>query len=142
VKISVLTVGITIGLAYLFMRPMGVGGLTLGMTVALIVNFLVLMWLLRRRIGVIGLARTAASLLRVLGASVVMGAVVWAVDRVLFEAVGNTPGANALRLAVGIAVGAGTFLLSARLVKMPELAEAVDMLRAVLRRSKREDKTA
>ena len=26
--------------------------------------------------------------------------------------------------------------------KMPELAEAVDMLRAVLKRSKREDKTA
>jgi putative peptidoglycan lipid II flippase len=142
VKISVLTVAITIGLAYLLMQFLGVGGLTLGMSVALIINFLVLMWLLRRRIGVIGLMRTATSLLRVLGASAVMGVAVWAVDFALFDVVGSTLGGNALRLAVGIVVGAGVFLFVARLVKMPELAEAVDMLRAVVKRSKREDKTA
>ncbi len=73
-KISVATVVLTIGLSYLFMQFLGVGGLTLGMTVALTINFLVLMWLLRRKIGVIGFGRTGLSLLRVLGASAVMGA--------------------------------------------------------------------
>ncbi len=63
--------------------------------------------------------------------SAVMGAVIWAVDFFLTRSVGATFGANGLRLAVGIAVGAGTFLFVARLVKMPELAETVDMLRAV-----------
>ncbi|MCE5254968.1 MAG: murein biosynthesis integral membrane protein MurJ [Actinomycetia bacterium] len=142
VKISVVTVALTIGLAYAFMQFLGVGGLTLGMTVALVVNFVVLMWLLRRKIGVIGLKRTAGSLLRVTGASAVMGAVVWAVDRALSLVVTSGLGGNALRVAVGIVVGAGTFFLVARLVKMRELAEAVDMLRAVLKRSKRKDKTA
>ncbi len=142
VKISVVTVAITIGLAYLFMQFLGVGGLTLGMTVALIVNFLVLVWLLRRKIGVIGLRRTGSSLLRVLGASAIMGAVIWGVDSVLAREVSSTTGGNALRVAMGVVVGAGVFLLLARLVKIPELAEAVDMLRAVLKRSKREDKSA
>lgn len=142
VKISVITVAFTIGLAYLFMQWLGVGGLTLGMTVALVINFVVLIWLLRRKIGVIGLARTAGSLLRVLGVSAVMGAVIWLVDWRLAEAVGATSGGYGLRLAVGVVVGVAVFLLAARLVKMPELAEAVDMLRAVLKRSKREDKSA
>ena len=142
VKISVVTVAITIGLAYLFMQFLGVGGLTLGMTVALMINFLVLMWLLRRKIGVIGLGRTASSLLRVIGASAIMGAGVWAVDFALARVVDSTLGGNALRVVVGVAVGAVVFLLVAMLVKMPELAEAVDMLRAVFKRSKREDKTA
>jgi putative peptidoglycan lipid II flippase len=142
VKISVVTVALTIGLSYLFMRFMGVGGLTLGMTVALTINFVVLMWLLRRKIGVIGFRRTAASLLRVSGAAVVMGAVIWAVDFVLARNLGATSSGYGTRLVVGIAVGVLVFLLTARLARMPELAEAVDMLRAVLKRSKREDKSA
>lgn len=142
VKISVLTVAITIGLAYLFMQFMGVGGLTLGMTVALVINFVVLMWLLRRRIGVIGLSRTAASLLRVVGASAVMGAAIWAVDMGLSGAVGSGLGGNALRLIVGVILGIVVFLSVARLVKMPELAEAVDMLKTVLRRSRRKESSA
>ena len=45
-------------------------------------------------------------------------------------------------LVVGIVVGVLTFLLAAKLGKMPELAETEDMLRTVLKRSRREDKTA
>ena len=142
VKISVVTVALTIGLSYLFMQFLGVGGLTLGMTVALIINFTVLMWLLRRKVGVIALRRTAVSLARVLGASALMGVVIWAVDLALERSVGATFGGYAVRLVVGIVVGAVTFLLTARLVRIPELAETVDMLRAVLKRPQRKDKPA
>ncbi len=142
VKISVITVVITIGLSYLFMQFLGVGGLTFGMTVALVINFVVLMWLLRRKIGVIGLGRTAVSLLRVVGASAIMGGAVWAVDFGLARVVGDTLGGNALRVVAGVLAGAVIFFATARLVKIPELAEAIDMLRAVLRRSKLEEKSA
>ena len=141
-KTIVVTVFISDGLAYLFMRFLDVGGLTLGMTVALVINFVVLMWLLRRKIGVIRLGRTAISLLRVLGASLVMGAVIWVVDFSLQRAVDATLGGYAIRLVVGIVVGVLTFLLAAKLGKMPELAETEDMLRTVLKRSRREDKAA
>lgn len=142
VKISVVTVVMTIGLAYLFMQFLGVGGLTLGMTVALAFNFLVLVGLLKRKIGVIGLRKTGISLLRVMGASAIMGAVIWGIDFALQNAVDNTFSGYAIRLVVGIAVGIASFLLAAKLAKIPELAETVDMLRAALKRPQRKDKPA
>ncbi|OFW59772.1 MAG: murein biosynthesis integral membrane protein MurJ [Actinobacteria bacterium RBG_16_64_13] len=142
VKISAATVVVNVGLSYLFMQFLGVGGLTLGTTAALTVNFVVLFWLLRRKIGVIGFRRTGFSLLRVIGASAFMGAVVWAVDYFLAGAVGATFGGNALRVVIGIVAGVVAFLLAAKLVKIPELAETVDMLRAVFKRQQREDKSA
>ena len=63
VKISVATVVINMRLSYLFMQFMGVGGLALGTTVALTLNFVVLIWLLRRKIGSMGFGRTLRSLL-------------------------------------------------------------------------------
>jgi putative peptidoglycan lipid II flippase len=137
VKISVATVVINIGLSYLFMQFLGVGGLALGTTVALTLNFVVLTWLLERRLGAMGFGTIFGSLLRVTGVSAIMGVAVWAVDFVLSHRVGEATGGNALRVAVGLVVGALVFLLVARLVKMPELAEITDMLRAVLKRPAR-----
>ncbi|MBC7294549.1 MAG: polysaccharide biosynthesis C-terminal domain-containing protein, partial [Thermoleophilia bacterium] len=138
VKISVATVFINIGLSYLFMQFMGVGGLALGTTVALTLNFVVLMGLLRRKIGTLGLTKSLRSLVHVLALSLVMGLAVWLVDLALAH--GLTPGlqANALRVVIGGVVGLALFLAGARLTKMPELAEITDMLRAVFRRSRQE----
>lgn len=138
VKISVATVIINIGLSYLFMQFLGVGGLALGTTVALTINFLVLIWLLKRKIGPVGFGRMFASLARVAGVSAVMGIVIWAVDCVLSRSIPETTGGYAARVVVGLVVGAGVFLFGSRLVKMPELAEITDMLRAVLKRKPRQ----
>lgn len=137
VKISVATVVINVGLSYLFMQFLGVGGLALGTTVALAINFGVLIGLLRRKIGPVGFGKTFSSLLRVAGASAVMGAAVWTVDHFLSRSMPTTTGGNAVRVVMGVVVGAGVFLLVSRLVKMPELAEITDMLRAVLKRTAR-----
>lgn len=137
VKISVATVVINVGLSYLFMQFLGVGGLALGTTVALTINFLVLIWLLKRKIGPVGFGKTLDSLLRVTGVSAVMGMVVWAVDYSLSGTMPATTGGDAVRVVVGLVIGATIFLLVSRLVKMPELAEITDMLRAVLKRTAR-----
>ncbi|MFH1834416.1 MAG: murein biosynthesis integral membrane protein MurJ [bacterium] len=137
VKISVATVVINVGLSYLFMQFLGVGGLALGTTVALTINFVVLMWLLMRKIGPVGFGKTLGSLLRVTGVSAVMGAVVWPVDYLLSRDVTATTGSDAVRVIVGLVVGGFVFLLVSRLVKMPELAEITNMLRAVLERTSR-----
>jgi putative peptidoglycan lipid II flippase len=135
VKISVATVVVNIGLSYLFMQFLGVGGLALGTTVALTMNFFVLIYLLRRKIGPMGLGKLTGSLFRVAGASAAMGVVIWAVDMGLSRSLGETTTGNALRVVVGLVAGAGTYLVAARLLRSPELAEAKDMLRAVLKRS-------
>jgi len=136
VKISVVTVAINVGLSYLFMQFLGVGGLALGTTVALSVNFVVLIWLLNRKIGSMGFGRMFRSLGMVVGLSAVMGAVVWAVDFALGRALEATTMGYAVRLVAGFVAGVVVFLIAARLVRMPELAEVTDMLRTVLKRKR------
>jgi putative peptidoglycan lipid II flippase len=142
VKISVITVGLSIGLSYLFMQYLGVGGLALGTTVALAFNFSVLAWLLRRKIGAFGLRSIGLSVVRVVSGSAVMGVAVWAVDQALATALAPSPGSYAVRLVVGALVGVGVFLVAARLLRMRELGESADMLRAVFNRPRREGKAA
>ena len=110
-------------------------GLTLGTTVALTVNFLVLIHLLRRKIGPVGFGGTLQVPCSGVGAlSLVMGLLVWVVDFALAGTVSPGTKGSFARLVVGIAVGAGSYLLLARLFKTPELAEITDMFRAILRR--------
>ena len=135
VKISVTTVALNIGLSYLLMQFLGVGGLALGTTVALTVNFLVLLYLLRRKIGPIGLGGLGRSLVRVAVASAVMGLVIWAVDTALTRSMADGTAADAVRVVVGLAAGVAAYLVVARLMRSPELAEVRDMLRAVFKRS-------
>jgi putative peptidoglycan lipid II flippase len=135
VKISVATVVLNIGLSYLFMQFLGVGGLALGTTVSLTMNFFVLLYLLRRKIGPMGLGRLAGSLSKVAAASAAMGVVIWALDAGLNRALSQTTAGNALRVVVGFVAGSGTYLVAAKLMKSPELAEVKDMMRAVLKRS-------
>jgi putative peptidoglycan lipid II flippase len=135
VKISVTTVVVNIGLSYLFMQFLGVGGLALGTTVALTINFFVLLYLLRRKIGPMGLGELAGSFVRVVAASAAMGVVVWAVDYGLTRLVGETTSGNAVRVVVGLLAGIFTYLFASKLMKSPELAEVKDMLRAVFKRS-------
>lgn len=135
VKISVTTVAVNIGLSYLFMQFLGVGGLALGTTVALTINFFVLFYLLHRKIGPMGLGKLAGSFVRVAAASAAMGVVIWALDSGLAGVVGETTSGNAVRVVVGFLAGIFTYFLAAKLVKSPELAETKDMLRAVFRRA-------
>jgi len=138
VKISVATVVLNVGVSYLLMQWLGVGGLALGTTIALSFNFVVLTWLLKRQIGSMGFGGMFRSLAMVMVASAVMGVAVWVVDYALSLALTPDDLTYALRLIVGLVVGAAVFLGFARLVKMPELAEVVDMLRVVLKRRPRQ----
>jgi putative peptidoglycan lipid II flippase len=144
VKISAVTVVLNIAVSYLFMRiiqsfsPMAaVSGLTLGTSVALSVNFFVLVYLLRRKIGSIGFRGIFKSLLGVIGISAAMGVVIWVVDFFLSRELPARTDGFLVRLVVGILVGAGSYLLLARLFKVREFAEITDMLRAAFRRMRK-----
>jgi putative peptidoglycan lipid II flippase len=143
VKISAATVFLNIAISFGFMslirsvsEEAAVSGLTLGTTVALTVNFFVLVYLLHRKIGQIGLRALFASLLRVVSISAVMGVVVWAVDFFLTRVLPAETDGYVVRLIVGIVLGGGVYLLLARLFRLPEFAEISGMLGAVFRRVK------
>lgn len=135
VKISVAAVLINIASSYVLMLFLGVGGLALGTTIALTVNFIVLVELLRRKLGPMGFGRSLRSFLRVLAISVAMGAVVWGADRLLAETLSPGTATLAVRVAVGLAVGAGVYLGTAALLRLPEVRELTDMLKAVRRKA-------
>jgi len=149
VKISAAAVFLNIGVSYGFMRLIqtispaaAVSGLTLGTTVALSVNFFVLVHLLRRKIGPVGFGGIFKSLSAVIGVSLVMGALIWALDYVLARHLAADSGGFVVRLVAGIVVGAGSYLALSKLFRLPELAEITDMLRAVMRRGKVQEKTS
>jgi putative peptidoglycan lipid II flippase len=137
IKIGIVTVAVSIGLSYLLMQSMGVGGLALGATLALVLNLLVLAWLLRRKIGAIGFRSIGRSMLRVLAVSAAMGVAIWAVDFALASRVEQGTVGYAVRLVAGASVGLAIFFAVSRFVRMPELAETKDMLRAVFNRPRR-----
>ncbi len=133
VKISVATVFLNIAVSIVLMMFLGVGGLALGTTIALTVNFLVLVELLRRKLGPMGFGRLATSTLRTAVAAVIMGAIVWAIDSMLAGAVDGTSGLG-LRVGLGVFAGALSFVGLAWITHLPELRETLDMLASAVRR--------
>lgn len=136
VTISVIAVGINIAFSYVLMQYMGVGGLALGTTIALTVNYVVLAELMRRRLGFAGFGGVARSLARVVGASAVMGVVVWAIDLVLAGTLGAGTLGMGLRVLCGVVGGAVAYLAVAAVGRLPELREVLDMLKSMTGRAR------
>lgn len=131
VIISVVAVVINIACSYVLMQFIGVGGLALGTTIALTVNYVVLVQLMRRRFGLMGFGGIARSLARVVGAAAVMGIVVWIIDLVLAGSLGGGTLGMGLRVPCGVVGGAVVYLAVAAAARLPELREVLDMLKSV-----------
>jgi putative peptidoglycan lipid II flippase len=144
VKISVIAVVVNIAVSATLMFFIGVGGLALGTTVALTLNMVVLMELLRRKLGPMGFGRMGRSFAGILAASIVMGLLVWGADLLLAHTLAPGTVGLGVRVAVGVIGGGLVFLGAAAVLRLPELREVLDMARAVFRRGgpKGQDRTA
>ncbi|MEP6782217.1 MAG: murein biosynthesis integral membrane protein MurJ [Acidobacteriota bacterium] len=135
VMVSAGSVLLNIGLNITLVRVMGYRGLALGTSVTALLNALVQMFLLRREIHGIGGSRIAASFVRVVVASVAMGAVTWLVQDLMISLM---PGASLperiIRLLVTIAASLATLAGVAQVLKIPEFGEARDMIIGRFRR--------
>ena len=86
VLVSVMSIGLNVVLNITLVRVLGYRGLALGTALSALVNAVVLLFLLRRRLGGLDEKRIAAALLKVLAASAVMAAAVVAVAHALQSA--------------------------------------------------------
>lgn len=112
------------------MGPMQHAGLAAATTAAAVVQFVALLWLLRRRTGYLGMAEINASVFRIAAASAVMGGVVWiGASFGRWELGGNDPRNVAVFVATAT-VGLLTYLVVAAVFRAPELGD----LRAAIRR--------
>jgi putative peptidoglycan lipid II flippase len=108
---------------------LGIWGIPLAISVANCAGAAALIVLLRRRLTRIELGQTAAAVVRITAASVVLGAVAFAVWWGLDELLGRSFPAQLLSLSAAISAGGLAYLLSARLLGVREL-DALLSLRA------------
>ncbi|MEJ2745070.1 MAG: murein biosynthesis integral membrane protein MurJ, partial [bacterium] len=124
VKIASIAVAVNIIFDYLLMGPLKHGGLAFATSIAQTVNLSLLLWLLRRKIGGLGLWRVGASLKKIALSTAVMALVVWVTFRAMSCA---APGAGftakSVRALVPLFAGALGYLAAAYVLKAAELSE-------------------
>jgi putative peptidoglycan lipid II flippase len=107
-------------------------GLALSISAVSIINFLLLFFFLRRKLGSIEGRSLISTFAKVMLASAAMGGVCWAVSRQIENQIGAaTLGARLIDVGVSIAVGIMAFYLGARVLKVREMEQ---LTRAVKRR--------
>jgi putative peptidoglycan lipid II flippase len=133
VLVSVATMVINVAMNVTLVRVLGYRGLALGTGVSAIVNAGALLWLLRGRLGGLDERRIATSFVKVLVASIFMGAAAWSAEHWLQYVL---PGISTLaRLArVGLSILAGLVVLAAgsRALGLAEFNEALRLVVARL----------
>jgi len=77
VKVAALSMMINITLSIALMKPLKHGGLALATAVAAMVNFLTLMYILKKRLGTLGISSVRGSILKSLISSIIMATVAW-----------------------------------------------------------------
>ena len=132
VTVSVITVLLNIGLNLWLIRVMGYSGLALGTALASLVNAALLLVLLSRRIGGLDAGRVTISFVKVLVASLLMGAAAYYTETALSGFVGND-GTISRAISVAAAIGVGVMVLAAA-AKLLRIAEFEDAMGVVLRR--------
>ncbi len=111
-------------------KPMQHAGVALATSAGFWINFVVLLGLLRRRLGTIGGRSVTLSLARLLLASLGMGGAVWLfATRLLPYDIAWSLLLRAAWVAGAAALGAAAFFAFAALLRAPELGEALGALR-------------
>jgi putative peptidoglycan lipid II flippase len=127
VKVACLTVLVYASMAFLLHRRLGTFGLALAVSASSTTNFLVLLLMLRRRLGLMGLRSVGKSLIKFVIASLCAGAAAWSVGRLSrWERIGSVQYGLLL---LGICVGIGVYLVVCRALGTPELGEFVRAFR-------------
>jgi len=137
VKIGASTIIINIILNYLLIGPLGLRGLALAYSMAVVINLLLLLYLAKRKIGHIGGRGIAASFVKSLGMSVVMGGAAYLTAHSLGNYIVNLDAKIGQLTQVGgaIIVSLAVYFGLSVLLRMEEF----DMVRRMLRRERKHD---
>lgn len=117
--------------------PHGYGhvGVALATSCVALINFIALIWFMRRKIKRLNGRVIAAAFFKVVGAALVMSAVCYASYYLLHTQIGGTRLLNhAVEAFVPIVLGGVTFVIVAKLLRVTELEQAFGMVRRKLGR--------
>jgi len=132
-KIGILTVLLNIILNFLLLKPLGHGGLALAFSLSGIVNLLILLFLLRKKMGQIDGKNIIISFFKTTFASLAMGATAYQVAILTTKLVNiETKLGQLIQVGLAMGIGAGVFLFLAYLLKMEEIKMVLNMLKKKL----------
>ena len=119
--VSVMAVALNIVLNLILVRTMGFRGLALGTSIAALVNALVLLVLLHRRLGGLDVGRILATGAKITLAAILMGGVVWSSHRWLLDILpGQDIGRRLIQVFGSIGGGLVMLTVAARLLRIAE----------------------
>ena len=113
----------------LFMYPLKQFGLSLATSLSACVNFAILAYILRNRIGRVGARRILVSASKVMAASIFMGIVAYSICMTRDWDVAGEIHGKLLTLTSGILVGVFIFTLSSYFLKSEELLSVISLVR-------------
>ncbi|MFH2010975.1 MAG: murein biosynthesis integral membrane protein MurJ, partial [bacterium] len=134
VKVALVALVAYVGAGLAMMWPLQHLGLALAISLSSVVNFTLLVILLRRRLGRLGLRKVVGSAARALAASAVMGAVAWGGCRLMARPGFGRGFGRAAVLLGAVTVAGFVYFGAAALLRCPELSE---LWRALRRRGNR-----
>ena len=131
VKVATASLAVYATSALLLFKPLQTLGLSLSVAMSSVVNFLLLLYLLRKKLGPLGLSRVASSAIRSGLAAACCGLGAWyTAGHVDWTGGGRSVGSFALLLGA-VGVGVTIYLVACKILRIRELD---DVLKAFLRR--------
>jgi putative peptidoglycan lipid II flippase len=124
--ISLLSIVTNFVMNWLLVDVMRERGLALSTSIVALLNFALLYFLMRRRVGEIEDRRTAITIAQILLASIVMGAVCRFVSAAISSYAGESFAGRMTNVALSVATGAGVFYFAAWMLGVRELRSAAE----------------
>lgn len=129
VTMAAISIGVNIILGATLMWPLKHGGLALATSLASILNLVLLIRALNKKVGLLKWVPVLKSIIKSLCCAVVMGVVVMATARLMLPAGGATFHQLFMGVILSVVLGVGTYTACAFLVKCPETRELIHILK-------------
>lgn len=135
VIMAVIGIAFNVIFSFILVGPLQHGGVALAYSIGGIVNLFLLMYFLRRRLGSIDGKRILRSAIMIVLSSAVMGIAVYFISWGCEAAFGiANKGTQAVQLFASGFIGVGIFFAVAKVMKMPEADQAVNMIKRKIKK--------
>ena len=136
VKAANIAVFANIIMGAILLKPLGHKGLALGVAFGSMTNFLLHIFDFRKKMGALGLKKMIPSVLKMVAASLGMGLVLIFSQAFIRAHLGTSTLGRFSALLILIALGGGTYILFAKLLKIPETEHFLSILKRKLKKKK------
>jgi len=113
-----------VAMNFMLVRPLQLGGLALATTLSFTLNLLLLMIMLRRRLGPLGMQQLVRAVSRIGVSTAIMGVCAWIVLRTMLSVTSSSRiSGQIVQVGVPLVVGLGVYLACCRLFRIQEIEE-------------------